>query len=207
MMTPLQVYRDDGPLAAWLGRLAARLPLGLGEIPLTVLGALPLVVVLAWPLSSLSTTAVALAVVVLVLLAGAGAGRAAPGRFAWVAPPVLRAVEYGALIKLVALTDGDWMPTTYALLALLAFHHYDAVYRLRHQAVPPPAWVRAVGGGWDGRLLVVCVLALAGVLGPGMAVALALLAPTFLAESILSWLRFVAKERVATYEDEDVQDA
>lgn len=206
-MTPLQVYRDDGPLAAWIGRLCRGLALGLGEIPLTILGALPLVVVLAWPVSALSAAAVALAVVVLVLLAGAGSGRAAPGRFAWVAPPVLRAVEYGTLVKLVALTDGDWMPACYVLLALLAFHHYDAVYRLRHQRVAPPAWVRAAAGGWDGRLLVACVLALLGVLGPAMIVVLAIGVPALVAESVLSWLRFVARERVATYEDEDVQDA
>jgi hypothetical protein len=205
-MTALQVYRDDGPLATWLGRrLRGVLPLG--EIPLTVLGALPLVVALAWPISSLSVGAVALAVAVLVLLAGAGSGRAAPGRFAWAAPPVLRAVEYGTIIKLVALTDADWMPACYALLALLAFHHYDAVYRLRHQRVEPPTWVRAAAGGWDGRLIVACALAAAGVLGPGLVVGLAVGTPLFVAESVLSWLHFVARERVATYEDEDVQDA
>jgi hypothetical protein len=205
-VTALQVYRDDGPLATWLGRrLRGVLPLG--EIPLTVLGALPLVVALAWPVSSLSVGAVALAVAVLVLLAGAAAGRTEPGRFAWAAPPVLRAVEYGAIIKLVALTDADWMPACYALLALLAFHHYDAVYRLRHQRVEPPAWVRMAGGGWDGRLIAACVLAAAGVLGPGLVVALAVGTPVLVAESVVSWLRFVARERVATYEDEDVQDA
>jgi len=204
-MTPLQVYRDDGPLAAWLGRTVGA-ALRLGEVPLTLLGALPLVVALAWPLSALTTGAAALAVAVLVLVAGAASGRAEPGRFAWVTPPVLRAVEYGAFIKLVALTDGDWMPACYAFLALLAFHHYDAVYRLRHQRLEPPAWVRWAGGGWDGRLVVASALALAGALGPGLLVAIVVLGPAFVAESVVSWLRFVAAERVATYEDEDVQD-
>ena len=63
------------------------------------------------------------------------------------------------------------MPLCFALLAVLAFHHYDTVYRLRHQRLAPPAWLRAAGGGWEGRVLVACVLALAGVLGPGLLVA------------------------------------
>ena len=40
-----------------------------------------------------------------------------------------------------------------------------------------------------------------------MLVVLAVGVPALVAESVLSWLRFVAAERVATYEDEDVQDA
>jgi Family of unknown function (DUF5941) len=204
-VSPLQVYRDDGPLAACLGRLVGALPVG--EVPLTVLGAIPLVVILAVPASTLSTGAAALAALALVLLAGAGSGRAGKGRFAWIAPPLLRALEYGTLIKLTAMTAPDAMPLCYALLAVLAFHHYDTVYRLRHQRTSPPAWTQLVGGGWDGRLLVASALALANVLGPGLIVAALVLAPVFVAESVVGWLRFMGAERPTVYEDEDVQDA
>ena len=205
-MTPLQVYRDDGPVAAWLGRVVGR-ALPIGEIPLTVVGAVPLVVILATRASTLATGAAALAVLALVLLAGAGSARAGRGRFAWIAPPLLRALEYGMLIKLTAMTAPDAMPLCYALLAVLAFHHYDNVYRLRHQRTSPPPWTRLVGGGWDGRLLVACALALGGVLEPGLIVAAVVLGPVFVAESVVSWLRFVGAERPTVYEDEDVQDA
>jgi Family of unknown function (DUF5941) len=205
-VTPLQVYRDDGPVAAWLGRAVGR-ALPVGEIPLTLVGAVPLVVILAAPASTLATGAVALAALVLVLLAGAGSARAGKGRFAWIAPPLLRGLEYGTLIKLTAMTAPDAMPLCYAVLAVLAFHHYDNVYRLRHQRTSPPAWTRLVGGGWDGRLLVASALALGGVLEPGLIVGAVVLGPVFVAESVVSWLRFVGAERPTVYEDEDVQDA
>jgi len=205
-VSALRIYRDDGPLAGWLARTAGR-TLPFGEMALLLLGAAPLVVVLAVPIHALSESAVALAVLVLVLLGGASAARAGEGRFAWAAPPLLRAVEYATLIKLTALTAAGAMPACYALLALLAFHHYDAVYRLRHQRVAPPAWVGLLAGGWDGRLAVAAILALADVLGPGMIAAIGVLTPVVVSESIVSWVRFLAAERPAQYEDEDVQDA
>jgi hypothetical protein len=69
--------------------------------------------------------------------------------------------------------------------------------------------VRAVGGGWEGRLLAACVLALAGVLGPGLLVAAPALGAVFVTETVVSWARFARAERPAVLEDEDeeVQDA
>ncbi|HWT25641.1 MAG TPA: hypothetical protein VN213_19200, partial [Solirubrobacteraceae bacterium] len=72
-----------------------------------------------------------------------------------------------------------------------------------------PGWVRAVGGGWEGRLLAACVLALAGVLGPGLLVAAVGLGVVFVTETVVSWTRFARAERPVPLEDEDeeVQDA
>lgn len=153
-MTILRTYRDDGPLAAWVG---------------TKIGA-------------------------------PSEGIAALG---WVVPPLLRLLDYGALVALTRLADADALPSCFALLGVLAFHHYDTVYRLRHQRVPPPAWVLAVGGGWDGRLLVASLLALGGVLGLGLLAASVGLGLVYATESILSWVRFARAERPALYEDED----
>jgi hypothetical protein len=50
--------------------------------------------------------------------------------------------------------------------------------------------VLAVGGGWDGRLVVASTLALAGVLRWGLLVAAAALGVGYAAESTASWLRF-----------------
>ena len=204
-MTALQVYRDDGPLAAWLGRKLGR-AVPVGELPLTLLGALPLVAVLATAGRTPPAAAVGLAVLGFVLLAGAGAGRPDVGSFGWIVSPLLRLLEYAFLIRLTVLADPEAVPLCFALLAVLAFHHYDTVYRLRHQRVAPPAWTRAAGGGWEGRLLIAYALAVAGALGLGLGAAAAVLAVVYAAESILSWLRFARAERPAVYDDEEPED-
>jgi hypothetical protein len=204
---PLDVFRDDGPLAHALSRAvpAAR---RVDPAALLAIGALPLLVVLVWPAHALPLGFAAAAVAWLVLVGGLGAGRSAGPRFAWTLPPMLRALEYGTLIKLTAIADPGAMPACYALLAVLAFHHYDAVYRLRHQRVAPPAWTRVAGGGWDGRLALAAVLALAGVLGPALVAAAIALGVAFVAESITSWLRYVGAERpAAVYEQDELEDA
>ena len=138
---------------------------------------------------------------------GAGAARPDAGRLAWAVPPLLRLVEYGALIRLTVLAGRSAMPLCYAVLGVLAFHHYDVVYRLRHQRIAPPEWVSAVGGGWDGRLIVAFALAAVGGLEVGLLVAAIALGAVFVAESALSWLRFASGTRSAAYDDDDEGDA
>jgi hypothetical protein len=204
-MKPLQVYRDDGPLAAAIGRRArARLPGG--AVTAIALGVLPLLAVLAAARDAPPAWALLPAAAVFVAVASTGAEVAERGRIAWLGPPLLRLLEYGLVLRLCALADPGAMPVAYGLLAALAFHHYDAVYRLRHQRVAPPAWLRAAGGGWDGRTLLVCVLAVAGVLGPGTAVLAAVLATVFVAESVASWLRFARTERTARFGDDEDEE-
>lgn len=111
-------------------------------------------------------------------------------RLAWTVPPLLRLAEYGFLIALTALADPDALPLCFAFLSVLAFHHYETVYRLRHQHVPPPSWLRALGGGWDGRVLVAVVLATVGVLGSALLAASVVLGLVYLGESVASWMQF-----------------
>jgi len=125
------------------------------------------------------------------------------GRLAWLVPPAVRALEYGLLIALTALAEPDAMPICFAFLGVLAFHHYDMVYRLRHQDQAPPAWVQAVGGGWDGRVLAASVLALVGALGIGLLVASVVLALVYVSESTLSWARFVRVRQPASPENDE----
>jgi Family of unknown function (DUF5941) len=206
-MTPMQVYRDDGPLAALIGQ--AGRGLRLGETPLTLLGGVVLGVAAALALDPLPLGALAAAAAVAVVIVAAGAARPHSGRISWLVPPLLRGLEYAFLIRLTVLEDPDATPLCFAFLCVLAFHHYDTVYRLRHQRVPPPAWLRAAGGGWEGRILAACVLALAGALGPGLLVAAVGLGALFLTETVLSWVRYARAERPAVLDDEDdeVQDA
>ena len=199
-MSEFAAYRDDGPLAALLARtggIVTRVP---GPV-LTIAGAAPLVAVLAGAGRDVPVAQLALAAVWYVVLAGAASGTAT-GRLDWLMPPLLRAVEYGVLFWLTVLIDPDALPACFSLLGVLAFHHYDTVYRLRHQRVAPPAWLRFTGGGWDVRLAGVYVLVVTGWLGVGMAVAAAVLAGLFVTESVAAWLRYDA-QRPALYEDEE----
>jgi hypothetical protein len=206
-MTEVQAFRDDGPLAGLIGR--AGRGLAVGEAALTVLASLLLGVVAALAEDTLSLGVLAGAAAIAVVLAAAGAQRPHDGRFSWLVPPLLRVLEYAFLIRLTVLADRDAMPLCFALLCVLAFHHYDTVYRLRHQRLAPPGWLKAAGGGWEGRVLAASVLALAGVLGPGLLVAAIGLGALYLTETVVSWVRYARAERPVTLDDEDeeVQDA
>lgn len=206
-MSALRAYRDDGPLAVLAARSAGA-ALRARPLVLFVAGAIPLLVVLAAAGDALPSAPAGLAALaVLVVLTGLGLRRVDAGRFAWLVPPLLRALEYGVLIRLTVVADHDALPLCYALLGVLAFHHYDTVYRLRHQKVAPPSWLGVVSGGWDGRLLVVYVLALAGALSTGLLVVAVALAGLFGIESVASWSRFAREEARTVYEDDDVEDA
>jgi hypothetical protein len=154
-VSALRLYRDDGPLAAWIsGKLAGRLR------------------------------------------------PAASHPLEWLGPPLVRAVEYGSLVALTAVAEPDALPICFALLGVLAFHHYDTVYRARHQGSLPPAWVGFAGGGWEGRLLFAAALALAGALELGLLVGAVGLGLVYALESASSWIYFAGVERPPPLGDE-----
>jgi hypothetical protein len=128
------------------------------------------------------------------------------GRLSWIVPPLLRALEFGALVALTAWSDRGALPACYALLAVLAFHHYDTAYRLRHQGLAPPDWVRLAGGGWEGRLIVVVILAIAGVLEVGLIVLAAGLGLLYVGEAASSWARFARGRPPAPVRADDEED-
>ncbi len=127
-------------------------------------------------------------------------------RLDWIVPPLLRLFEYGFVIAVTALAQPEALPFAFAFLGVLSFHHYDIVYRLRHQRLAPPTWVRAVGGGWEGRLLLVLVLALADALDVGLLVAAIVLAIVYVAESTSSWVHFSRIDRPAAYGGDNEDD-
>jgi hypothetical protein len=167
----LATYRDDGPLARALGARNALPPL-----PLIALAVLPLAVAVAG--APLPRAAV---IGWLVLVAGLTGGKSG-----WAVPPALRAAEYGAILWLAGSENAD---AAFVALAAIAFRHYDLIYRLRDRASAPPAWVDAAALGWDGRLIVVCALALAGALRPGLFIAGGLLALLTASGSVAAWTR------------------
>jgi hypothetical protein len=115
----------------------------------------------------------------------AGGGR--HRRLAWLLPAAVRAGEYGLVLWLGWRADA--LPSAFALLAALAYRHYDLVYRMRYQRVPPPAWLSVAGLGWDGRAMVLAAAALAGVYGPVATALAAWCAVLFVGESAAGWVR------------------
>jgi uncharacterized protein DUF5941/CDP-alcohol phosphatidyltransferase-like enzyme len=176
-------FRDDGPIAVALSRL---IPVPLPAPLLVLLGAVPLVVAVAVGGAFVRHWALLPGLFSLIVL-GAASARRPDGRFDWAVPGMLRGLEYGLLLWMAVLAHGDAVKACFALLAVLAFHHYDAVYRLRQNARPVPPWLR-IAGGWDGRLVLAYIALLAAASTVGMAVAAALFAILFVGESATAWL-------------------
>jgi hypothetical protein len=182
---PIAVYRDDGPIAQALGRLGRALPLPAPAVALAALLPLLVAVVVAGGGASDALTG---AVIAWVLLAG-GAATGAGGRrkAVWAVTPLIRLSEYLALIWIAAVHGESAYPAVYALLAALAFRHYDLVYRLRHRGVQPARWVSALSLGWDGRLVLAFLLLVTGALPAGYFVVAGVLGAAFVGEAVYGW--------------------
>jgi hypothetical protein len=111
------------------------------------------------------------------------------GRAAWAVPALLRLVELG-VVAVVALA---WHPAAVVAafwwMAVVAFHHYDTLYRAM-QGSAAPRWLVWLGLGWEGRTALVIVLAVAGagVLTTGLAWGAWLLAALFVVVASVQWL-------------------
>jgi len=202
----LDAYRDDGPLSRALGHALAWLA-PLPSVVLLAAAITPLAAVLATVGRGDGGLPLGAALVWCIVLGGASSGRRNRGRFAWTVPALLRLLEYGTLLWFALLAGPRALPAAFALGGALAWHHYDTVYRLRHQRASPPAWLFALAGGWDGRLLLAFVLLMAGELATGLLVAAIVLAAIVLVESTVSWFRFENADRPALYADNEDEDA
>ncbi|MFK3981444.1 DUF5941 domain-containing protein [Micromonospora sp. NPDC050397] len=165
------LYRDDGPVAGWLGAAGRRLlPRWAGPLPLAVVAVLASATLLAVSLAGVGDTALRVTVlvtgVVAVLAAGLPSARSHAGALDWLIPAALRAAEYLFVIA-VDVAAGIPGPVTFALLFVLALHHYDLTARLEKRSAAPE--LRPYGLGWDGRLLLLVVVVLAGVPAAGEA--------------------------------------
>ncbi|MFF5965337.1 DUF5941 domain-containing protein [Streptomyces collinus] len=152
---------DSGPLAQGfaeaLRKPAGGLP-GFTAPAVALLGGLAVVLTAAltgfggpWPV----VAAVAYAVT-----SGLAVARPLKGALDWMVPPFLRAAEYGTVLVLAAEADVNGaLPAAFGLVAAVAYHHYDTVYRIRGDAGAPPAWLVRSIGGHEGRTLLVTVLA------------------------------------------------
>jgi hypothetical protein len=179
----LQAYRDDGPLCTAIGRLT----LGrLTPLPGTVVAAVTTAALLLVAGAEEHAFPVLYAPLVALLLTGPSATHPHSGRIDWLVPPIIRGIEYGYLAVL-GFAQGVSAPLIYGLLAVLAYHHYDTVYRTR-QRLWPRGWVFPAGFGWEGRMLIAAFAGLFGQLSVAYAVLAAYLGVLFGVESVVTWI-------------------
>ncbi|MFF3985769.1 DUF5941 domain-containing protein [Streptomyces sp. NPDC001601] len=177
---------DNGPLAGFVSR-TLRTPLG---SPFLV--ALAGVAVLTVSLFSGVTWAPVAGAVVYALAAGQALARPLKGALDWLVPPLFRAAEYGTVLVLASKSGVNGaLPAAFGLVAAVAYHHYDTVYRIRGDAGAPPAWLVRAVGGQEGRTLLVTVLAAvltAAQFKAALTVLAVVVAGLVLVESIRFWV-------------------
>ncbi|MER5884831.1 DUF5941 domain-containing protein [Streptomyces sp. NPDC001941] len=178
---------DSGPLAQGVARAVRK---GWSAPVLAVIGAAALLgTVLSAPYGSWGVVALA---AFYALFSGLAVAAPLKGALDWLVPPVFRAAEYLTVLVLAARADAPHaLPAAFGLVAAVAYHHYDTVYRIRGGTGAPPAWLVRTIGGHEGRTLAVAILA--AVLSPaGFTLALTVLAVAIalvvLVESVRFWV-------------------
>ncbi|MFF7880788.1 DUF5941 domain-containing protein [Streptomyces sp. NPDC020794] len=179
---------DSGPLVELLVRLARGTVRIAAPVSAAVGGVLVVTSALLWGAGWQTV----LCAVGYVLLSALAVVRPLKGALDWLVPPFFRAAEYLTVLVLAAKADVNGaLPAAFGLVAAVAYHHYDTVYRIRGNAGAPPHWLVRAIGGHEGRTLLVTVLAALltaaqfKVALTALAVAVALLV---LVESIRFWV-------------------
>ncbi len=177
---------DNGPLASFVARVNP------GRLGAPLLLALVGTAVLVASLFSGVTWAPVAGALVYAVAAGQALSRPLKGTLDWLVPPVFRAAEYCTVLILAAEAEVNGaLPAAFGLVAAVAYHHYDTVYRIRGNAGASPAWLVRAIGGHEGRTLLVTVLA-AALTASQFTVALTVLAVAVallvLFESIRFWV-------------------
>ncbi|MGX1273545.1 DUF5941 domain-containing protein [Streptomyces phaeoluteigriseus] len=179
---------DSGPLAGLFARVLP--PTRFLPPAVWVVCGAALVTAVAWIEGA--GWAVVLGAVVYALVSSEAVARPLKGALDWLVPPLFRAAEYGTVLILAAKADVNGaLPAAFGLVAAVAYHHYDTVYRIRGNAGAPPAWLVRAVGGQEGRTLLVAVLA-AVLTARQFTVALTVLAVAIalvvIAESVRFWV-------------------
>ncbi|WP_171113809.1 MULTISPECIES: DUF5941 domain-containing protein [Streptomyces] len=185
---------DSGPLVELLGR---KVPV---PAPLCAATGALLVVISAalWG----ATWPTVLAALAYVALSAAAVSRPLKGALDWLVPPFFRAAEYGTVLILAAEAKVNGvLPAAFGLVAAVAYHHYDTVYRIRGNAGAPSHWLVRAIGGHEGRTLVVVVLAVV-LTAAQFEVALTVLAVAVALVVLVESIRFWASAGAPAVHDE-----
>ncbi|GHH28473.1 DUF5941 domain-containing protein [Streptomyces rubradiris] len=149
---------DSGPLANAVRRVFRRGLPGLAVPAVALLGGAAVVACSA--LTDFGGALPVAGALVYVLTSALAVARPLKGALDWLVPPVFRAAEYGTVLALAGKAGVNGaLPAAFGLVAAVAYHHYDTVYRIRGNAGASPAWLVRVIGGQEGRTLLLTVLA------------------------------------------------
>ncbi|MEV0779270.1 DUF5941 domain-containing protein [Streptomyces sp. NPDC050428] len=185
---------DSGPLAELVARVVRRparpLP---GVLPLLIAVAGGTAAVTMAAFGPLDSPVLVLGALVYVVTSGIAVAHRMGGPLDWLIPPVFRATEYSTVLIFAARADVPGaLPAAFGLVAAVAYHHYDTVYRIRGGAGAPPRGLVRSLGGHEGRTLLVAVLAAFSTtafdLPPGLTVLAVVVAVIALTESIQFWV-------------------
>ncbi|WP_043671482.1 DUF5941 domain-containing protein [Streptomyces xylophagus] len=147
---------DSGPLAELLARV---LP-GRSRVPALLWAVAGTAVLLLAAWFDGPGRSVVLAAGVYAMVSAEAVSRPLKGALDWLIPPLFRAAEYCTVLILAAKAEVNGaLPAAFGLVAAVAYHHYDTVYRIRGNAGASPAWLVRAIGGHEGRTLLVTVLA------------------------------------------------
>jgi hypothetical protein len=200
----LELYRDDGPLAAAIGAATGGRLRG-PAIAFLFVAALPDFVAIIVEGDGASEGLLAAAIAWAILIGGLASSRPLDDRLRWAVPSALRVIEYAGLLWVASVAGASSLPAVFALLCAITYHHYDIVYGFRHRGLPLPRAVQAAGGGWDGRLLLALVLLLVGALPGGFYVMAVAVAALFIGATISQW-RHIGRGERPVYDDEEDED-
>ncbi|MEU2510831.1 DUF5941 domain-containing protein [Streptomyces syringium] len=184
---------DSGPVAELASRtVGTTFPPGAYTAPLWALLATASLFVGPLFAGTAGTWQAVLQAGVYAVFAGCAVARPLKGPLDWLVPPLFRAAEYGIILLLAAKSGVDGaLPAAFGLVAAVAYHHYDTVYRIRGGSGAPPLWLVRAIGGHEGRVLAVTIAA-ALWHDQGFTIALtalaAALALAVLSESIRFWV-------------------
>lgn len=181
------LYRDDGLLARSLAAAGRRLCRAGSPLPLAALAMLAAMGLLTRTLARPGTTEarwLTLAVLLLTLTAALPAATRHTGAIDWLVPAALRAAEF---LFAVAVGAGFGVSSSviFALVLVIALHHYDLTARLEKRTSAPP--LHRLSLGWDGRLVTLTAGAVAGLASEVFAVLAAYLAAIFVMGAMRGW--------------------
>lgn len=113
------------------------------------------------------------------------------GRWDWFTPGLLRLIEL-AVVTIVVWLQPQLGVVALLYMAVIAFHHYDVLYRTLLGAAFP-AWLTRLGVGWDGRTLAIIVLAALAVLSNVMLILVVYTGVILVVMASIEWLRAMRK--------------
>lgn len=199
---------DSGPVAELASRtVGTTFPPGAYTAPLWALLATASLFVGPLFAGTAGTWQAVLQAGVYAVFAGCAVARPLKGPLDWLVPPLFRASEYGIILLLAAKSGVDGaLPAAFGLVAAVAYHHYDTVYRIRGGSGAPPHWLVRAIGGHEGRVLAVTIAA-ALWHDQGFTIALTVLAAALALAVLIESIRFWVSSGAPAVHDETGEPA